>query len=454
MIIHQKQTISNKYLGKKTRSFLILIFSAVTLLGCAFHEKRMDTTTSILPQHYIESSTSEGDASGTEYWAALFADPELQRLITQALNNNNEILRAGAKSEQLEQLEIIKKAPLLPFIALGGAAGSERQLNAAGAVNGGHQSFSLAASYEIDLWNKLENSADSASLITAASKEELQGLRTSIIARTTEFYYLIAELRNRISLHKTRIAILNQYVKGIEIRYRQGITTPAELYQARKDLFNAQAAYASLSGVLAEATHKLAVLLGNFPDNKLTSSPTKLPTLDTSFIADPPAKLLENRPDIRASFLRLQARDRDIASAVAGRYPSFNLSGQLGMSRVDFGTVISGNFWNLLLSATQPLWDGNRIKARVAQSKAAYKEFLADYHHTVLVAFQEAEDGLSSIRTHRKRYSLLKEQLANATQATVYTADLYRTGIADSQAVDKSRLGKLEATEQLLMEKR
>lgn len=439
---------------KRSRTLLPLVVSTLAFWGCAMHQSEMDQALMTPPDRFTESGSEAGAINGADYWAPLFADTRLQQLIAEALHNNQDILRAGAKSEQLAQVEIIQSAPLLPLVSIGGAAGPEQQVNERGEMSGDRQSFSVAASYEIDLWRKVAKTADSASLNTAAAKEELLALRTTIIARTTELYFILSELRGRLTLHDSRIDLLERYREGIELRYHKGLTTSAELYQARKDLLDARAGRASLAGALADANHGLALLLGRFPGDQAIIPPKDIPTPETDFLAMPPAALLDNRPDIRAAFLRLQARDAEIAAAVAGRYPSFSINGQYGMSRMDFGTVISGNFWNLLISAAQPLIDGGRKKAEVARSKAAFKEYLADYHQSVLRAFQEAEDALAAVETRRQRLSLLRQQLDSARGIAGYGSDMYHLGVTDALALAKSGLGELQAEEQVLMEKR
>ncbi|MDH4317441.1 MAG: TolC family protein [Desulfobulbaceae bacterium] len=439
---------------KKSGTILPLIASTLTFWGCAMHQSDIDSALITPPDRFTEGSAKAGATNGADYWAPLFSDTRLRQLIAEALQNNQDILRAGAKNEQIAQLEIIQSAPLLPLVSIGGAAGPEQQVNERGEMSGNRQNFSVAASYEIDLWRKVDKTADSASLNTAVAKQELLTLHTAIIARTTELYYTLSELRGRLMLHDSRIDLLKRYLEGVELRYQKGISTSAELYQARKDLLDAKAGRATLAEALADATHGLALLLGRFQTEQAITPPEDIPTPDADFLAMPPAELLDNRPDVRAAFLRLQARDAEIAAAVAGRYPSFSLTGQYGMNRMDFGTVISGNFWNLLISAAQPLFDGGRKKAEVARSKAAFKEYLADYHQSVLRAFQEAEDALAAVETRRQRLSLLRQQLDSARGNSGYGSDMYRLGITDALTLAKNGLGELLAEEQVLMEKR
>jgi outer membrane protein TolC len=97
--------------------------------------------------------------------------------------------------------------------------------------------------------------------------------------------------------------------------------------------------------------------------------------------------------------MQVKAQDARLAAAIADRFPALSLTGAYGVSWLDFGSMTSGTFWNLLASAGQPMYDGGRRKAEEERNRAALREVVANYRQTVLKAFQEVEDGLSDNRT-------------------------------------------------------
>jgi outer membrane protein TolC len=157
----------------------------------------------------------------------------------------------------------------------------------------------------------------------------------------------------------------------------------------------------------------------------------KLPELWTVISGGMPADLLQKRPDIEAALLQVEAQDERLAAAIADRFPTFNLMGTYGVSWLDFGSISSGHFWSLLASASQPIIDGGRRKAEEERNRAALQESLANYRQTVLIAFQEVEDGLSDSRASSERLKLLKEQEAVSDANVRVARDGYYYGIND-----------------------
>jgi outer membrane protein TolC len=54
-------------------------------------------------------------------------------------------------------------------------------------------------------------------------------------------------------------------------------------------------------------------------------------------------------------------------------------------------------FWAIGGDLLQPVFNGGRNHANLAATQAAYDESVANYRQSVLVAFQQVEDGLSSL---------------------------------------------------------
>ena len=56
-------------------------------------------------------------------------------------------------------------------------------------------------------------------------------------------------------------------------------------------------------------------------------------------------------------------------------------------------------FWALGTDALQPVLTGGRNSANMAAARAGYDQSVANYRQTVLGAFQQVEDGLSSLNS-------------------------------------------------------
>ena len=127
----------------------------------------------------------------------------------------------------------------------------------------------------------------------------------------------------------------------------------------------------------------LTVLLGRTPAEIVTRG-VPVRTLDerTPMEAVLPQgavnELLTRRPDVRQSEAQLVASNYSIEAARAATLPSVRLSGMLGTDARSIGNLFSGHamIWSIVASASQPLIDGGRLRARVHEEQARAVQLL------------------------------------------------------------------------------
>jgi hypothetical protein len=86
--------------------------------------------------------------------------------------------------------------------------------------------------------------------------------------------------------------------------------------------------------------------------------------------------------------------------ARAAYFPTITLSGAAGYQSTSVQNLFSGPglVWSVGATLAQTLFDGGLRKAVTEQSRAIYQGTVANYRQTVLTAFQEVEDNLSTLR--------------------------------------------------------
>jgi outer membrane protein TolC len=106
------------------------------------------------------------------------------------------------------------------------------------------------------------------------------------------------------------------------------------------------------------------------------------------------------------------------------------------------------------LNLAQPVLDGGRRKAEVERTRAVFRENLAQYHQTVLRAFQEVEDALVQGRTSLERIGLIEERVAAAGASRRLALDRYLQGLTDYLPVLTAQAAEFDAESQLLAARR
>ncbi|HBL42485.1 MAG TPA: hypothetical protein DDZ90_03725, partial [Planctomycetaceae bacterium] len=157
---------------------------------------------------YDETNSAELD------FHALFDDPMLSGLIDQAMVDNQE-LKILAQDIDIANNEAYSwTGSYLPFLNLRAGAGIDKpgRYTRDGAVEDQLQiapgkafpeplpNFLLAAdiSWEIDIWRKLRNSRDAASLRYLATEEGRNYITTRLVAEIAENYYELLALDKRM----------------------------------------------------------------------------------------------------------------------------------------------------------------------------------------------------------------------------------------------------------------
>ena len=406
-----------------------------------------------LPASYAVSQPETGMQLPDRWWE-VFADPQLNRLQQEMLGGNLSLRQALYRLEQLAALQRMSGASLWPMLNLTAAKSREH----APAINGSSTSdstrVSLAASYEIDLWNRLHDEKAAAQLQLQAGKKETQTLLLSLSAQLAETYFLNIEQRGQLALIRQQIDRTERLLTTARDRYRAGLATAEEIYQAENSLAALNASLPPLQTALQQSEHSIALLLGRHSTPLATKSPS-LPQLTAAIDTGLPASLMTKRPDIAANLIQLQAVDHELAAALAARLPAINLSATLGHSSTQLASGnVAGTIWSLIASLTQPLLDGGRRQAEVDRQQAIKAEQLTELQETLLTAVQEVETALNADQNSAARYQQLERQHFFSAQNLALSRSNYRSGLVTSSVPLAAELEHLTLLRQQLSAQR
>ena len=440
----------------RARVFVIYtILLATFFQGCSIHRQQAVTVPSPVPDSFVRQEGPPAESLPIGRWWETFQDQVVNDLMKEALANNLDLAQSFARLAQLQAVTRQAESIRIPTLNAEGEAGRSQRPGIFGPDTGNSYSLSLAAGYEVDLWNKNTSGTIAAMMEERASREDIRSLFITLSAELVDLYYLAVEQRAQIQLTDGTIASFENTLDLVTRRYVQGLVSALDVYQARQNLSFAKASRPVFEANLAEAEHAIAVLLGRYPERDLAGKMADLPETPEAFPAGLPSQALARRPDVQAEFLRVQASDARVAQAIADRFPSFNLLGNYGRSRTSFSTGdVTGIFWNLLANAALPVIDGGRRKAEVDRTEAAFRESLARYRKVVLSSFQEVENALVNNRTTEERIRKLEERV-DATGGTLrLSLDRYLLGISDYLPILTAQSADFTARSQLLAARR
>jgi NodT family efflux transporter outer membrane factor (OMF) lipoprotein len=367
-------------------------------------------------------------ALGAAWWTR-FNDPELDRLVAEALQRNNNLAAAAIRVRRVQLLAGLADNNLQPRFSGKVLTDAERRLES-GAVTTRNNSVSLGAAYEIDLWNKLGSLRDVARWEALATEQDRQSAALALVGTTAELYWQVGFLNQRLAANAESIAYAQTTFDLVQTQYRAGAVSGLEVAEAQQTLASQQASQSALQQLSVQARTALALLFDGPPGASL-SNPARLPVLTLPTLdAGVPAALLGRRPDLRAAELRLRGTFTGIDAARASYYPALSLTGSLGSSSAQLSNVLQNPVGTLGLGMTLPFLQRTAMQLTIRVSEAQYEEAVVNFRQTLYSALGDVENALSARQQLAEQGLHLEETLQAARNAERLYEVRYRAGAA------------------------
>ena len=285
------------------------------------------------------------------------------------------------------------------------------------------------AAWDLDVWGRVRRQVESNVAGAQVSAGDLANAELSAQATLATDYF---DLRAEDALEQLLRDTADAFQRALQI-------APTSIMPARRRVPDMVTARAQLQGAEAQLVgvgvqrqqfeHAIAMLTGHAPAD-LTIAPAPLASAVPVVPPGLPSELLERRPDIAAAERQMQQENALIGVQVAAFYPDISLSalgGFVGNPLSQLFTV-ANRVWSLGASASETLFSGGARTAAVAAARATYDQFVAVYRQTVLTAFQQVEDALSSLRILEQQAAAQAIAVDSARQAVQATLNDYLAG--------------------------
>jgi len=393
-----------------------------------------------------------------ERWWAVLDDPVLAELMERARLGNLDVRQAEARLREARAQRGAAQADRFPTLSVGGSASTARSSEEAGSGQASnHFSNVFDASWELDLFGKKRRALEAAEATLQASEEDLRDVLVSLFAEVALNYVEVRSYQTRLGITEANLTVQGETYDLTRWRHQAGLTTQLDVEQARLSLEQTRATVPTLRTSLEQAKHRLAVLLGQPPGalKNTLAAPGAIPVTPLEVAVGIPADVLRRRPDVRRAERKLAAQTAQVGVAEASRYPSFSLSGSIGLESLAFGMLYTAaaQTAQAAASATWTLFDGGRIRRNIEIQTALQEEALGLYEAAVLTALQDVEDALVAYANEQTRRRSLSEAAQAGQSAFDLARDQYTSGLIDFQTVLNTQQSLLSAQDQLASSK-
>jgi multidrug efflux system outer membrane protein len=385
-------------------------------------------------------------------WWRMYGVSELNRLVEQAMSSNQDLRGALARVETARALIGVQASEWFPQLSFKDGMNYERLSATAFGANlpPGIQLPPIQRrrfqnlfefGWELDLWGRVRRGVEGAKASEAAASETLAAQRLSLAAEVARLYFLAHSMDKQIAVVNETLNWRLEAVKLQESRFKGGLANEMDVSRVKTELELARNDLASLERQRGNAENALAVVCGQIPSTFKLSRNVALPS-PPRMPGGLPSTLLQRRPDIRAAEQQMREANAQIGVAQASFFPAFRIGGTGGLESIGTVDFYDAKSRTLTIgpSMTLPVFQGGRLKANLAASKARYEESLAAYRKSILIAIQEVEDSMLDSQGYSQQAAALNEAI-KAAQETQRLAELrYQKGLASYfEVVDANR---------------
>jgi NodT family efflux transporter outer membrane factor (OMF) lipoprotein len=422
-------------------SAMVLLSATVAGLtcGCAagpnYHKPGAPAAAGYAPTPLPEASSSapihggeaQHFASGRDIsfeWWELFQSPALDSLIKRAFKANPTIAAAQAALTQAQELVYAQRGFFFPTVAavtqaervkVSGNTNSSSTLGVQG--NGlnllpqledpNHFPHNLPSYYTFytaeltvgfvpDVFGGNRRQMESLAAQREAQRFALEATYITLASNVVAAAIQEASLQAQIQATREIIEADEKSLQILRDQFRLGFAMRIDVAAQEAALAQARTTLPPLQKQFEQTRDLMRALTAKWPNDEDQTFVLDALQLPPELPVSLPAKLIEQRPDVRAAEAELHAANAQVGVAVAAMLPQFSITGEFGGNATQIPWMFrhGGPFWSLYGDATQPVFQGGTLLHQERAAKNALKQAAALYQSTVIAAYQNVADTL------------------------------------------------------------
>lgn len=339
-------------------------------------------------------------------WWKNFNDEILNEYIIKAVENNQDLKVATLRVEEYNQQIRLQFASELPTATVGFAPNLAKMPGSTSSDS--LYAFPLLVNYEADIFLKNRDKTKSAKKQYESSILDEKAAYISVASAVGATYFNIIKLDKLVDIQKEIVSSRKQIYKLMLKRNEQGITSTADTMRANK-------AYVASTNDLIEIEksrtvllNRLAVLIGENPNNinELQRTPYSEIKYNSNIPTEISSEIITQRPDYLRAEKQVEKAGLDVKIAKKEFLPAFSIMGLVFFNSNSFSKSLN---WSSALAAfggaaLLPIFTGGSKFANLRLKKNKYDQVLQAYFKTNLVAIQEVNDSLSTLKLDNEKY--------------------------------------------------
>ncbi len=410
----------------KSKTFIAIISAGLLLTSCGLYNKyeRPDVDTKGLVRDAMSDKDTLAIADTTSFgnlpWRSVFTDPNLQALISQALEKNVDLLNAALNVEMVKAQVMASKLAFLPSVALN-PQGTLASWD--GSKTTKTYQLPIAASWNVDLFGNLLSSKRNAQMQLLATKDYQMAVKSQIVAGVANLYYTLLMLDRQQEILGEMEKLTKETWDIMSLQMKYGRVRSTGVQSAEASYYNVKAQAVDMRRQIRETENSLSLLIGQ-AGQSITRGKLSEQILPSEFSTGISLQMLNNRPDVHAAEMQLAACFHNVQTARSRFYPGINISAAGTFTNNSGMGIVNPGKW--LLSAvgslTQPIFANGQLVAGLKVAKAQQEQAYNTWQNAIFKAGNEVSNALVSYNTYNEKSILDTKQ-----------TELYRQNVEDTR---------------------
>lgn len=353
----------------------------------------------------------------TEGWWSRFADPVLDSLVREALEESISVRQAEARLVEARSTGRATVAGFVPRVVASASTTTEtatagpdlRDINGVVVDEQTTSASAVRASWELPLFGRASSALSGARAGVAGAEADVTSARIAVVGDLAAAYVDLRIAQARVAYLEEDLRRAERLVAIARDRNRVGLISVAEAGQARGQAAQVRGQLPDARIAVRAGLDRIAILRGVMPgslDERLAPGPA-----GTLFRADPPeiaavpADLLRRRPDVRRAEQNALLSAAAVGVARSEIYPSVSITGAISLLAAVSGNPLAESIGRgtVTPAISLPLFDFGQRRAAVTAADARFQQALLGYRATTLGAVAEGQAALTGYSQARER---------------------------------------------------
>ncbi len=419
----------------KTKKIILILcigLSSIYILsGCSLfsHPKKIAVK---IPKKF-KYAVKAGNIPVKNDWWKNFRDKQLDILVDEAVKNNLNYLIAVKNIQVAETYVSQNESNLFPVVNFSFSAtrnklpGYETSIFSGKGSSGTPSTViynlnqaGLNASYELDVWNQVNNAVKQARANAAVSKEDAGVVKLTLISNVAQAYFQISALEKSADNLKKQYTAEKEILNLNVIQYKDGLIDAEPVETAKTNLEILKTELNDSIKLQDITKNTLAYYLGKFPEkfkfktNPKTRNINGYNDINYSKLIPPniPSEILTQRPDVKEAEYNVLSYAYAKKESLANFFPVFSLTGNYGYASPGLNNFITdtNSVWNFGLDILAPIFNYKTNISIYKRSKLQYQQAVLNYRNAIINAFSETDSALAA---YKRDYKILKSYKNN-----------------------------------------